>query len=317
MNNQTIVDLFPDTYQPVVEMMFKRYPNQIEEIRIRLNQPIEFVLNNQDYVTHGSSIQPAHCQYIFTRISGYSTYRLAEELKQGYITVKGGHRIGIVGQVVINNSQIEHLQNISSFNIRIAKESIGISESIIHHLRDNNRYFNTLLIGPPQSGKTTLLRDIARYIGSGSNKHPAQKVLIIDERSEIAGCVDGAPQFNLGRRTDVLDHCPKYEGMMLAIRSMSPDVLIVDEIGSALDLEAIQDCLKAGVTVFCSAHSDDLEQLKKRKNFQSIIDSNLFSRYVVINTNRRDQFNVFDQSGMKFSAERRVDSEWHRRAFNR
>src|SRR5690606_10491472 len=130
----------------------------------------------------------------------------------------------------------------------------------------NNSWLHTMIIGPPQTGKTTLLRDIARIISSGDHYglFPASKVGIVDERSEIAGSVNGIPQMTFGPRLDVLDACPKVEGMMMMIRSMSPDVLIVDEIGRKEDADAIMEAVNAGIKLIMTTHGNSFEEIGKR-----------------------------------------------------
>src|SRR5690625_5259492 len=217
-------------------------------------------------------------QFIFNQLSGFSRYKFEEELKTGYITLVGGHRVGIVGRTVLEEGSIKQIQTISSFNIRIASEKIGVAHSVIKYLKNNNSYYHTVIIGPPQSGKTTLLRDLARLISNGHRAMSPKKVAIVDERSEIAACKNGIPQHNIGIRTDVLDRCPKSIGMMMMIRSMSPHLLFVDEIGKKEDVIALKDALYAGVTVICSAHGHSLKEIKNRSTLQELFEYETFQR---------------------------------------
>jgi len=254
--------------------------NQIEEIRIRINRPIEWILNKRS-IFSSYIITSEDAYFLLSKISQYSIYSMEEELKKGYITIEGGHRIGLAGKVILERGQVKAIRDVSSFNIRIAKEKIGIANGVIPYIyRDD--WLHTLIIGPPQTGKTTLLRDIARVISTGDSKIEAKKVGIVDERSEIAGCVNGIPQLTFGNRMDVLDGCPKQEGMMMMIRSMSPDVLIVDEIGHEKDGQAILEAVNAGITLITTAHGNSLEDLMKRPSLKNILELNIFKRFIFL-----------------------------------
>jgi stage III sporulation protein AA len=143
-----------------------------------------------------------------------------------------------------------------------------------------------MIIGPPQTGKTTLLRDIARVISTGDQNIRAEKVGIVDERSEIAGCINGVPQLTFGPRVDILDACPKAEGMMMMIRSMSPDVLIVDEIGRKEDAEAIMEAVNAGIRLIMTTHGSSLQEIRNRPSLKEILEREIFQRFILLN---RDQ----------------------------
>ncbi|MGG3623913.1 stage III sporulation protein AA [Bacillus gobiensis] len=258
--------------------------NAIEEIRIRSNQPVELVSNGDPYfLKYVSTIKDA--SMIIGRLSNYSMYTLEEELKKGYVTLRGGHRVGLAGRVVVEGGHVKGLRDISSFNIRVARQKLGISERYVNDLFENG-WLNTLIIGPPQTGKTTLLRDLARLISTGMRQIPAKKVGIVDERSEIAGCVSGVPQHTFGSRLDVLDACPKAEGLMMMIRSMSPDVIIIDEIGRVEDSRAILEAMHAGVSIIVSAHGFSLQDLIKRPSLKILWENRVFDRFVELSRKR-------------------------------
>ena len=253
---------------------------KIEEIRLRITRPIE-VVTSVDVIYLPYRFTSEDAERFIQNLSYSSFYTLEEELKRGYITIEGGHRIGLAGKVILEGGYVKAIRDIASFNIRIAREHIGIAEPRIPFLYENG-WKHTMIIGPPQTGKTTLLRDIARIISTGweKKKIQPQKVGIVDERSEIAGCVQGIPQLTFGPRVDVLDACPKSEGMMMLIRSMSPNVLIVDEIGSKEDGEAIMEAVHAGICLMMTTHGESFEDIQKRPTLQTIIEQKIFERYI-------------------------------------
>ena len=279
---ETILTYLPKNITNLISKIPPDQKEELEEIRIRVNRPIELMLKGAprflSYI-----VQPEDAIHLLNKISHFSIYTLEEELKRGYITVSGGHRIGLAGKVILEDGKVKAIRDISSFNIRIAREKVGIAEPIIPYIY-NGIWMHTMIIGPPQTGKTTLLRDIARIISTGNRARGIQafKVGVVDERSEIAGCVHGVPQLTFGQRLDVLDACPKAEGMMMLIRSMSPDVLIVDEIGRKEDAEAIQEAVHAGIKLIMTTHGTSIEELRKRPSLRELIDQKIFERFIIL-----------------------------------
>ncbi|GAV22379.1 stage III sporulation protein AA [Carboxydothermus pertinax] len=271
----------------------------LEEIRLRKNRPISLVFSDEEVFLNdrgqytldqeeGIGLNEDDFQIIFQLITGSSYYALEEELRQGYITIKGGHRIGFTGQVVLERGEIRHIKNVSSINIRIAREIKGAAEKIVSFLIDKNgEPVNTLILSPPRSGKTTILRDLARIFATGSPELGVKgiPVGIVDERSEIAACFKGVPQLDVGLRADVLDGCPKAQGMIILLRSMAPKLIVTDEIGREEDIGALVEASNAGVSVFATAHAKDYDDLKKRPRFSPFIKMGIFERYVILSRN--------------------------------
>ncbi|WP_027417582.1 stage III sporulation protein AA [Aneurinibacillus terranovensis] len=267
--------------------------NKVEEIRLRINRPVECIVGGRSFfITGEGSLVPSDEQtaaftreeavQLMNRLSLHSLYTMEEEMRRGYITISGGHRVGIAGKVVLEGGSVKLIRDITSFNIRIAREQPGVAERVLPLLVNEQVIRSTLIISPPQCGKTTLLRDLARLLSTGTSRLPGRKVSIVDERSEIAGCVGGIPQKNVGPRTDVLDGCPKAEGMMMMIRSMSPDVLITDEIGRAEDGYALEEAIHAGISVITTAHGKDLKDIMRRPTLSRIAQSGVFERYLIL-----------------------------------
>ncbi|WP_018132452.1 stage III sporulation protein AA [Effusibacillus pohliae] len=287
---------------PVIRHLISRSPRPLqlalEEIRIRQGKPLQVYTHQGDYYLdpEGQPIRLDHKAYRVTQeevsqtiqlLTRSSLYALEEELRRGYLTIAGGHRVGLAGRTVLSSEGfVQTMKDITHLNIRIAREVPGVADSIKQHLINPAGYklYNALIISPPQCGKTTLLRDIARQVSDGllHPNLPGQKVGIVDERSELAGCVNGIPQHAVGSRTDVLDACPKAEGMLMMIRSMSPQLLITDEIGREADRDAILEAVHAGVAVIASAHGHNMAEVKKRPAIRSLIEEQVFSRYLVL-----------------------------------
>lgn len=259
----------------------------IQEIRIKVGKPTILILSNEerilDCITTNDEVKG-----ILVKISNYSLYAYEEEIKQGYITIKGGHRVGIAGECVISNGEIKTIKNISSLNIRISKDVVGSSKKIMPIITRGDRIYNTLIISPPKCGKTTILRDIAKNISNGMYTVglKGKKVVIIDERSEVAACYNGIPQMDVGIRTDVLDNCLKKTGMIMAIRSLSPDVLICDEIGTLGEVEALNMAFNSGVNIVVTVHGFDIEDIYSRKVFKELIDESIIERVVVLSSRK-------------------------------
>lgn len=281
INVRDILNILPQNIKQILNDIgdFK----ELQEIRIRADKPI-IIYNGTKEIIKEYVSTPEDLKIILQRMSNYSIYAYDEDIKQGFITIKGGHRVGICGSCIVENNKIKTIKSISSLNIRICREVNGCSDPIMKYVIDGNNVINTIIISPPQCGKTTLIRDIARNISNGMNENnfKGKKICIIDERSEIAACFNGIPQLNVGIRTDVMDSCPKSEGIMMAIRSMSPEVIICDEIGTYGDVNSIIMALNSGVNLITTIHGFGIEDLHKREVFKDILNNIVFARAIIL-----------------------------------
>jgi stage III sporulation protein AA len=266
----------------------------LTEIRLRINQPLLLVLGNSDITISpmGKIATNYNESYLCNQedihktlqfISKNSLYAFEHELKMGYLTIDGGHRIGLAGQAILDAGVVKSLKNITCLNIRIAREVKGCANLIMPYIvTKEGRVLNTLIISPPRCGKTTILRDLIRQISMGSKMCKGLQVGVVDERSEIAACKNGISTVDLGIRTDVLDSCPKAIGILMLIRSMSPAVVATDELGRSEDIYAVREALNAGVSVLTTVHGKDINELLDRPYVGDLLQNKYFHRYVVL-----------------------------------
>ncbi len=285
MITKDIVDIFPTNIKK--ELISYGSFDDLQEVRLKVNKSLIFVCNNKEIISNYISTLE-DIKLIIQKISNYSIYAFEDEIKQGYITIQGGHRVGLCGSCVIEKGIVKTIKSISSMNFRVAREVRGCADKIIPHILNENGVVNTIIISPPKCGKTTILRDLARQISNGIDKYnfTGRNVAIIDERSEIGGCYRGIPQMDIGKRTDILDGCPKNEGIIMAIRSMAPSIIICDEIGTHGDMDSIVAALNSGVNVITTIHGFSEEDLYKRSVFNEVIENKVFHKAVIL-SNRK------------------------------
>lgn len=273
--------------------------DKLQEIRLRINTPLLIIYNNSEsFITEEAKLvnNPTKAIIITKNeiretmeyISNYSLYAFEEEIKQGFITINGGHRIGIAGKIIIEDDVIKGMKHISFINVRLAHQVKGCADQVLPYIinQQGKGIYHTLIISPPRCGKTTLLRDIIRQLSDGSSLLPGMSIGVVDERSEIGACYMGTPQNELGIRTDILDCCPKAKGMLMLIRSMSPQIIAVDELGSKEELEAIDYVIGCGCKLIATVHGSSLEDIRNKPTLGELIEKRLFERYIILNNTR-------------------------------
>lgn len=266
---------------------------QAQELRLRVNKPISICCTNGIYFLNHSGRLACYpdgetmlstkedIEECFRNICNYSIYSHQNEIKNGFVTLAGGHRVGISGTAVFQNGEITGIRDISSINIRIAREITGSANDLFHSLKKEINS-GLLIAGPPASGKTTILRDIARQLSSGTCGD-IRKVVVVDERGELAGTCLGVPQNDLGVCSDVLDGYPKAEGIMQAVRCLSPEFIICDELGGNDEVFAVEQSLNAGVSMISTIHAGSIDELLMKKQAVSLLKTGAFGCVAMLN----------------------------------
>ena len=279
-------DILPDyILKPIMMLKY----DDLCEIRLRLNRPTMINYKNTYYFLGQAGLCNENdaiiaskdtIMQVISRASNHSVYAVNDEIKEGFISVKDGIRIGIAGTVAMQNNNVLTIKNISSLNIRIPHQVIGASYKISRLIFDEQgNVLNTLIVGSPGVGKTTILRDLCLQI---SKKRKDLNLLLLDERQEISACNEGMPQLNVGISTDIISSGKKGLNIINGIRSMSPNIVIADEIGNYDDIGAIEYAVNCGVSVIASVHSKDILELQKKKDFENLIKNRAFKRIVVL-----------------------------------
>ena len=298
-----IIRVLSESVQKIIEQERMDF-SELQEIRLRIGQPVTVLYQNEELIlptmySEKKRLGKQEMKETIEHISKYSLYAYEHELKQGFITIEGGHRVGMAGQVIMEGGKIKNMKYISSINIRVSHEVLDCANKIFPYITYNKQMYHTLIISPPRCGKTTLLRDVIRQISDGNRWIKGCTVGVVDERSELGGCYLGVIQNNLGMRTDILDRCPKADGMIMLIRSMAPQVVAVDEIGAKEDVHAIEYAMHCGCKMLATAHGDSMEEICKKPIFEKLIREKRFERYVILSNRYRLGWieAVYDENG--------------------
>lgn len=307
-----LLKVLPQEFRESFQML-SAYYEKLQEIRLRVGGPVLVYIEGREYYFGpeglsfertpegvnrvmmqggmGEIVSGKKKPWILTReqmnacleyMSSYSAYAFMEEVRQGFLTLPGGHRVGLCGKTVMEGDSIKTICNMGSLNIRVAHEKKNCSRPWLPYLYEEKRPCSLLILSPPGCGKTTLLRDFIRQLSNGNPFGKGVTVSVIDERSEIAACYQGIPQNEVGIRTDVLDCCKKAAGMELVIRSMAPKVLAIDELGGEEDVNALERVLNCGCKLLATVHGESIRRLEERPALKRLFRERWFERYLVL-----------------------------------
>lgn len=287
-NIDEILRFFPISIYEILFDIFNKNEDilgGIQEIRIRAQRPILLKLRTTDLIVDYKVSQTEILQ-ILERVCENSIYAYKNQICEGFITVNGGHRIGITGSCVIENGKVINIKYVSSLNFRIARQIENCSNIILKEILDlqNKTIFNTVIVAPPGKGKTTILRDIVRRISNGIEEinFPGKTCGLVDERGELAACYKGIPQNDVGIRTDVIENISKDNGIKILIRTMAPDIIACDEIGSNEDVSAIKYAIFSGVKGIFTMHGKTPEDVRNNKNVYELVENKQLQKVIFL-----------------------------------
>ena len=288
-----ILRYFPNKIYQIFSNLLQENPqiaNELQEIRIRVDKPIILKLREKDLILQYNILQTEILQ-IVERLCENSIYAYKNQICEGFITIKGGHRVGLTGSCVIENGKITNIKYISSLNIRIAREVKNCSTRILREIIDieNKTIYNSIIVAPPGRGKTTILRDIIRRLSDGIEEinFRGKTCGVVDERGEIAAMYKGAPQNDVGIRTDIIENVSKNKGVHMLIRTMAPEIIACDEIGSKEDVEAIHYALYSGVKGIFTMHGKNVEDIKNNKQIYELIENREIQKIIFLKSTFR------------------------------
>ncbi len=275
----SVAEYLPKGIKELIVSLPLRVKQAVTEIRLRAGRPLQLTLKNESVFLsqvgqvchlyqHGLyNVSPEEIEWSFRRMCEFSVYAYSQQIKDGYITLKNGCRVGIAASAVYSDGEIKSFCSVSSLNIRIANEYIGCASRLLPYLGDG-----LLIAGPPASGKTTLLRDAVRSLSYGLGL-VRRRVSVIDTRGEIAAVLNSVPQNDVGPLTDVITSCSKSEGIEIALRTLNPEVIAFDEIGSLTEAEEVIKGFNAGADVLTTVHCGSPDELMHREQATALIKS--------------------------------------------
>lgn len=292
-----VLAVFPKGLRVQAAERMEKIP--VEEFRLRRGRSLSYVYQNQEIVLNTPVITEENLTFILERACDFSIHAVQNQISRGFVTISGGHRVGICGRPVLENGTVEGFREVSSLSVRICRENRGIAGELLNHLHSDSGFENTLICSPPGCGKTTLLREIIRRISNGEGCPPS-RIAVVDERSEIGG--GAVNTFDLGRQTDIMDGCPKNIALIFLLRSMNPQILAVDEITAQEDVETLQQVIGCGVKILATAHGVDKKDLFRRKIYRSLLEQDIFQRIITISFVHQErvyQTEVFDSADIR------------------
>jgi len=291
---QEILMLLPERLQRILQQEIIEW-DKLQEIRIRCERRIVLLVGGKKIIPeqNGQVVNRREFREVLEHISKYSIYAFEDEIKKGYLTISGGHRVGVAGKAIMEKGKIKTLRDITFLNIRVAREQKGCGDKVFSYLVKGDEFFSTLIVSPPGAGKTTLLRDLIRLLAEKKN------VSVVDERSEIAGCYQGIPRRDLGEHCDVLEACEKSEGIYMMLRSMAPEIIAVDEIGQNTDYEALQAALTSGCQLLATVHGGNLSDIIGKPLLRQMIEEKMFKRIILLKDAKEPGriIGVYDEEG--------------------
>lgn len=273
--------LLPDAMKKGAVVLGDDILGSAEEFRLRVMEKPTILCGTKEISFSEYMVSPLDFQTVLERATEHSAWKAADHIRNGYVTVRGGFRVGICGSVVLKEGHIATISEISSISIRIARQVIGIADALCDSLFENSFFRSTLIIAPPGGGKTTLLRDLIRCLSNGGTQRAPLRVCVADERGEIAAAYQGVPQFDIGTHTDVLTGAAKKDAILMLLRSMNPQVIALDEISDPRDIQTISAAGNCGVSFLATVHGRDLNELRNKTLFRELLESKLFSQYLI------------------------------------
>lgn len=281
---ETIQKLFPDPLRGAVSDLLAAPDRAVEELRLRCGWPVTWMAGGRELPLRPEGkaliVDGALLQEVLQRATRYSVYAVQDQLREGYLTLPGGHRLGLCGRVIRDGPRIRSLTELQAMNLRLASERIGAADAAANLLWCHPD--STLIIGSPGRGKTTLLRDLIRQ----TSDRFSQRIGVVDERGELAACVNGQPMLRVGRLTDVLTGCEKREGIDLLLRTMAPTWIAVDEITREDDAETLIRASYTGVRFLATAHVWDRGDLLRRPVYRRLMEAGLFENLIELRPDR-------------------------------